>query len=327
MRRKSVSAMLAFLILSASLAVEAAGGAGSELTVQFKVKAAVQKETICLADIATLKGAPRSWVEKIGRVWIGESPDVGEAIFLSREEIFSQMQKAHLTPYVSAKNIPEQIEVVREGQTVEKDEIIQILGENLRRILPDSKKTLVVQEIQGFEPFILSPGPFSSEAVLPESAHRGGPMTITLSFFQEGRLVQKIRLRVRVEIQGFVVAARTGLRRHQEIGENDVHLIKKNLNLLPPDVLTDLKEAVGKRVTQSVNGQETLRSYLVEPPPLVKKGDRVLLIIDNSHFKITTFGEVKEEGRRGDWVKLMNISSKKEVSGRVVDSHTVQVEF
>ena len=47
---------------------------------------------------------------------------------------------------------------------------------------------------------------------------------------------------------------------------------------------------------------------------MVKKGDRVLLIIDNSYFKITTFGEVKEEGRRGDWVKLMNISSKKEVS-------------
>ena len=119
----------------------------------------------------------------------------------------------------------------------------------------------------------------------------------------------------------------TGLRRHQEIGENDVHLVKKNLNLLPPDVLTDLKDVVGKRMTLSVNGQEMLRSSMVETPPLVKKGDRVLLIIDNSYFKITTFGEVKEDGRRGDWVKLMNISSKKEVSGRVVDAHTVQVEF
>jgi len=29
----------------------------------------------------------------------------------------------------------------------------------------------------------------------------------------------------------------------------------------------------------------------------------------------------------GDWVKLVNISSKKEVHGRVVDAHTVQVEF
>jgi flagella basal body P-ring formation protein FlgA len=327
MRRRKVCVLPVFLALSALFAAEAASGAGAQLSVRFKEKAAIQKETICLADIATVKGSPRSWVDKVGRVRIGEAPDVGEALFLSREEVLSVMEKANLSSYISAKNIPEQIEVVREGQVVEKEEIVQILEENLRRILPDPKKTVAVQEMQGFEPFTLPPGPYSSEAVLPESAHRGGAMAVTLSFFQEGRLVQKLRLRVRVEIQGLVVAARTGLRRHQEVGENDVHLIKKNLNLLPPDVLTDLREAVGKRVTQAVNGQEALRSSLVEPLPLVKKGDRVLLIIDNSHFKITTFGEVKEECRRGDWVKLMNISSRKEVHGRVVDAHTVQVEF
>ena len=327
MRNRWVGVLLVFLGLAALFVEEAESGSGPNLAVQFKARATVQKETICLADIATVKGAPRSLVDKIGRLRIGESPDVGEVLLLSREEIVSRVQKANLSSYISSKSIPEQIEVVREGRLVERDEIVQILEENLRNVLPDPRKTLAVQEVQGFEAFILPPGPYSSEVILPETAHRGGPMTVTLSLFQEGRLVQKIRVRVRVEIQGFVVVARTGLRRHQEIGENDVHLIKKNLSLLPPDVLTDLKDAVGKRLTLSVNGQEALRSSMVEIPPLVKKGDRVLLIVDNSYFKITTFGEVKEDGRRGDWVKLVNISSKKEVSGRVIDAHTVQVEF
>ena len=327
MKRRWIGVLLVSLGLAALLLGEAESGSGPNLAVQFKARATVQKETICLSDIATVKGTPRSFVDKIGRLRIGESPDIGEVLILSREEIASQVQKANLSSYISSKNIPEKIEVVREGRLVQKDEIIEILEENLRNFLPDPKKTLAVQEVQGFEPFILPPGPYSSEVALPESSHRGGPMTATLSFFQEGRLVQKIRVRVRVEIQGFVVLARTGLRRHQEIGEKDVHLIKKNLNLLPPDVLTDLKEAVGKRLTLSVNGQEVLRNSMVEIPPLVRKGDRVLLIIDHSYFRITTFGEVKEDGRRGDWVKLVNISSKKEVHGRVVDAHTVQVEF
>jgi flagella basal body P-ring formation protein FlgA len=327
MRRKWVGILLVFLGIAPLLAGEAESGAGPKLAVQFKARAAVQKEIICLSDIATVKGTPRSLVDKIGRLRIGEAPEVGEVLFLSREDIVSQMQKANLASYVSAKNIPNQIEVVREGRVIEKDEILQIIEENLRRVLPDPRKTLAVQEVQGYEPFILPPGAYSSEVALPEAAHRGGPMTVTLSFFQEGRLIHKLRIRIRVEIQGLVVAANTGLRRHQEIGENDVHLIKKNLSLLPADVLTDLKEAVGKRLTLSVNGQEPLRSSMVEIPPLVKKGDRVLLIIDHSYFKITTFGEVKEDGRRGDWVKLVNIASKKEVHGRVVDSHTVQVEF
>ncbi len=327
MRKKWIGVLLVFLGLAALFVAEAECGAGPNLAVQFKARAKVQKETICLADIATVKGAPRSWVDKIGRLRIGESPDVGEVLVLSREDIASQVRKANLSSYISSQNIPEQIEVVREGRLVEKDEMVQILEENLRNILPDPKRILVVQEVQGFDPFFLPPGPYSSEVILPESAHRGGPMAVTVSFFQEGRLIQKSRVRVRVEIQGFVVAARNGLRRHQEITESDVHLVKKNLNLLPPDVLTDPKEALGKRLTLSVNGQEVLRRSAVEIPPLVKKGDRVLLIIDNSYFKISTFGEVKEDGRRGDWVKLTNISSKKEVYGRVVDAHTVQVEF
>ena len=327
MRKRWIGVLLVFLGLAVLPAKEAESGSGLNMAIQFKARATVQKETIFLADIATVKGAPRSLVDKIGRLRIGESPDVGEVRLLSREEIVSRVQKANLSSYISSKSIPEEIEVTREGRLVEKEEIIQVLEETLRNLLPDPRKTLAIQEVQGFEAFILPPGPYTSEVILPESAHRGGPMTVTLSLFQEGRLVQKLRVRVRVEIQGFVVAARTGLRRHQEIGENDVHLIKKNLSLLPPDVVTDLKNAVGKRLTLSVNGQETLRSSMVETPPLVKKGDRVILVIDHSYFKITTFGEVKEDGRRGEWIKLVNISSKKEVHGRVVDAHTVQVEF
>jgi flagella basal body P-ring formation protein FlgA len=327
MRKKWVGVLLIFLGLAALLVEEAESGAGPNLIVQFKARATVQKETICLSDIATVKGATRSIVDKIGRLRISESPEVGEVRILSREEIVSRVQKANLSSYISSKSIPEEIEVTREGRLVEKEEMVQVLEENLRNLLPDPRKTLAIQEVQGFEAFILPPGPYTSEVILPESAHRGGPMTVTVSFFQEGRLVQKLRVRVRVEIQGFVVAARTGLRRHQEIGENDVDLIKKNLSLLPPDVVTDLKNALGKRLTLSVNGQEVLRSSMVEIPPLVKKGDRVILVIDHSYFKITTFGEVKEDGRRGEWIKLVNISSKKEVHGRVVDAHTVQVEF
>ena len=234
MRKKWVGVLLVFLGLAALLMEKAESGAGQNLAVQFKARATVQKETICLADIATVKGAPRSFVDKVGRLWISESPDVGEVLVLSREDIVSQVRKANLSSYISSQNIPEQIEVVREGRLVEKDEMVQILEENLRNLLPDPRRILAVQEVQGFEPFFLPPGPFSSEVILPESAHRGGPMTVTVSFFQDGRLIQKSRVRVRVEIQGFVVAARNGLRRHQEITESDVHLVKKNLNPLLP---------------------------------------------------------------------------------------------
>ncbi len=106
-----------------------------------------------------------------------------------------------------------------------------------------------------------------------------------------------------------------------------MQVVNKNITLLPGDVATDLQEVLAKRMTLSVNSQEVLRKSMVEVPPLVKKGDRVTLLVENPSFRITSAGEVKEDGRRGDRVRVLNISSKKEVHGRVLDNHTVQVDF
>jgi flagella basal body P-ring formation protein FlgA len=66
---------------------------------------------------------------------------------------------------------------------------------------------------------------------------------------------------------------------------------------------------------------------MLEVPPMVRKGDRVTLVVENTHFRITCVGEVKEEGRAGDRIKVTNISSKREVYGRVLDRYTVLVDF
>ena len=101
----------------------------------------------------------------------------------------------------------------------------------------------------------------------------------------------------------------------------------RNVAALPQDVLLEGEEVVGLRTTISLNGQEVLRKSMVEVPPLVKKGDRVLLLFENAHFRITTLGELKEGGRRGERVRLLNVTSNREVYGRVLDASTVQVDY
>jgi flagella basal body P-ring formation protein FlgA len=124
-----------------------------------------------------------------------------------------------------------------------------------------------------------------------------------------------------------VAVAKTFLKRHQEIGEKDVQWVRKNIALLPSDIVTELKDVRGKRMTLALNRQEIFRTSMLENPPVVKKGDRVILLVENDLFKIITYGEVKEEGRKGDRIKLVNLSSKKEVCGRVLNFSTVQVDY
>jgi flagella basal body P-ring formation protein FlgA len=320
---------IAFLLPMALCIIPAQGESAprTKISLEFKTQASVRQEAIYLSDIATIQGAPRSWVDRVKQLKIKAAPPVGEILILSREEVAWKIHQANLAGVVSLNEIPDQIEVAREGRWVEREEILSMLESHLRNRIPDRTKDIQVRDLQGGEKIIVPLGSLSSAATFPEQAHRGGPLSITMTLRVDGREMQKVRLQARVEIYGPVLAAKNQLKRNQDIGERDVEIVQKNLSLLPPDVLTDPREVQGKRMTLTVNSQEVLRASMIETPPLIKKGDRVILIVENEYFKISAFGEAKEDGRKGERVKLMNITSQKEVSGRVLDAHIVHVDF
>jgi flagellar basal body P-ring formation protein FlgA len=209
---------------------------------------------------------------------------------------------------------------------VEPEELGRILETHLlRRVDPGFR--IEVKDVRASERVVLPSGVFSHDVLLPEQAGRGGQISATVSFTVNGREVKRIRVSARVDLYADVVVARSYLKKHQEIREGDVVRVVRNVAQLPPDVVIEIDEVVGKRMTLSVNGQEVLRKGMVEVPPTVKKGDRVIMIVENEVFKITSWGELKEDGRRGDRVRLINLVSKKEVMARVLNAAAVQVEY
>lgn len=303
------------------------GVSQSTIFLSFKTQASVQKEMVYLGDIATIKGSPRSVVEKMDQLKIQASPQPGEVSILSRPSLASKIERSGFYHLIANLQIPEEIEVTRQGRILEREEAARILEDYLQKILGDEKKSVLVKEIQGTERFVVPPGPISWEVKSPDRFYQGGNMMFSLILLADGRKVQEARFNARLEIYANVVVARNYLPRHQIVEEKDVQIINKNITTQPPDVATDLKDVLGKRTTLSINNQETLRKSMVEIPPLVKKGDRVILLVERDHFRITAQGEVKEDGREGDRIRVVNTSSRKEVYGRVLDAQTVQVDF
>jgi flagella basal body P-ring formation protein FlgA len=303
------------------------GASQSTILLSFKSQASVQKEMVYLGDIATIKGSPRSVVEKMGRLKIQASPQPGEVSILSRPSLASRIEGSGFSHLIANLQIPEGIEVTRQGRVLEREDAARILEDHLQKILGDERKSVRVKEIQGTERFVVPPGPISWEVKSPERFYQGGNMPFSLILLADGEKVQEARLNARLEIYADVVVAKNYLPRHQIVEDKDVQVINKNITMQPPDVVTDLKDILGKRTTLSINNQETLRKSMVEVPPLVKKGDRVILLVERDHFRITAQGEVKEDGREGDRIRVVNTFSKREVYGRVLDAQTVQVDF
>jgi flagella basal body P-ring formation protein FlgA len=213
------------------------------------------------------------------------------------------------------------------GQPLDRSEVARYLEDQMQKALGDERKTVRVKDLQGGERVTVPSANFSWEAKFPDRFFQGGTIPVSLILKAGGEKAQEIRVQARVEVFAEVVMTRNSLRRHQMVEERDVQVVNKNIASFPGDVATDLQEVVGKRMTLSLNPQEVLRKSMVEVPPLVKKGDRVTLLVENASFKITSMGEAKEEGRSGERIKVVNISSQKEVYGRVVDAHTVQVDY
>jgi len=323
--RPAIYPLLLWIILFFLMAGE--GAAQPTVKLRFYSQASVQEEVILLGDIAAIQGSPRSEVEKLARVKIQASPLPGEVRVLSRQLLASKIGRSGLSSLIANLDIPEEIEVERRGRIMEREEIMRIVEDHLQGIIGRDKKTVRVKEVQGGDRVIVPADPVSWEIKAPERFQQGGSVPVSLQFSAGGRKSPEFRFHARVEIHAQVVTARTYLSRNQILEERDLRVVSKNITLQPPDVLTDLREAVGKRMTLSLNSQEILRKSMVEIPPLVKKGDRVTLLVEKDYFRITALGEMKEDGREGDRVRAVNVSSRKEIHGRVLDAHTILVEF
>ncbi len=210
---------------------------------------------------------------------------------------------------------------------VDEEKVIAILEDFLKNNLGKQNRSVKVSEVRGFKKLSLPAGKISWDLRVSERFFQGGSIPVSITFYLNGRKAQEVHFYAQVEIYAWVVVAKNYLPKHKIIKESDVHLVYRQINKYPADVLTEIKEAIGKRTSLHINAWEVLRKSMVEVPPLVKKGDYVTLLAENEGFRITTVGEVREEGRQGDMVKVLNISSKKEIFGRVLDSQTVQVDF
>lgn len=219
------------------------------------------------------------------------------------------------------------VEIEREGKTLELKDVMEMLTASFQTLYPEARYRIEIKTVSSFDKIRLPSGRLSCDIALPEQARRGGNISPLFLFRMDGREVGKARVNARVDVLVETVAAAHYLGRHHEIRPKDIQRVSRPVALLGPDFLTDMEEAFGKRTMIAVNRGEVLRAGMIEEPPLIRRGDRVTLFVENEQIRITAAGEAREEGRRGERIRLVNLTSKREVSGRVLDEKTVQVDF
>ena len=290
-------------------------------------KSEIESAEIYLGEVADISGNDRELVRKIEKISIGSAPLPGKIKKIDRNRILICLKKNSIAPSQINVIVPENAVVTRSTIEISSENIEKIILTFLEKTLPWEKNKVKINDIRVNGKVILPKGDIAYKVMRPRKTELLGTTLLSVDFSVNGRFIKKVWVSVNIAVFTEVVVTKRPMGRYRLITEDDIHLVSMNLAELSSSVITRCEEVLGKRARRAIDSHVVLRPDLVELPPLVKRGDIVLIIAESEGLKITALGRVKEKGRKGDIVRVENIDSKKGIYARVLDSSSVEVDF
>lgn len=189
-----------------------------------------------------------------------------------------------------------------------------------------NESQIKVKNISISNNIILPPGEEYEVVPAPKSTMIGRT-AFSLNISRDGKTTHTSWISADIEVWVDAVLTSRSMKDRQLIGEGDIYVGKKDLAELPPGYIYDVKDVVGKRLKRFAGANRPLTVDMLEDPPLFKRGDRVFIIAESESLKVTALGTATEDGFRGRPAKVINIQSRKEVFGEVIDGGTVKVKW
>lgn len=298
-----------------------------DISISASKNVVVNQSTITIGDIASVAGDDTDLVQQIRQVSLGNAPALGFVRNMEKSYIDIRLRQTRIDPTRIALLLPDTIEITRNSCEVPRSEIERIALEYLQPRLPYDRNKTRVTFAGTVEKVLLSDPDFITQVSLPGRSDMLGSVPLMVQFLVKNQVEKKIWVTASVSVESQVVVAKKPINRRQVISEDMLDLVAGDLAKLPANALANIDEVVGKRALRLINTNEILRVDLVEMPPLVKRNDIVTLVAEKGLLRITAKGEVKENGRRGERIRVVNLDSNKLIYARVLDGNTVRVEF
>ena len=287
----------------------------------------INGEDILLGKIAGIEGHDPLLVQKLSSIVVARAPLPGESRTLGKKAFKLRLKQNGINLSQLALQIPAKVVVTRNYIQISREKIKILVSDYIQKNIIKNNADGSIKDIQVADSLQLPNGRITFKVIPPRNRDLLGKIPFSVHFDVNGKFYKRVWATATVEVLAEVVITKKPLGRHKPITEDDIELLKMDLAKLPSGVITDPEAVLGKRTKRAIGAKTVLRADQVELPPLVKRGDVVVIIAESSGLKITAMGQVKKKGRLGESIPVMNYDSKKILYGRVLDSSTVKVEF
>jgi len=290
---------------------------------------AVSGDRLLLGEVAfieVLDQAGDDLAEALAQVDIGPAPRPGRVSVLRRDEIKKILLASGLDIRSATWNLPAELKVTaEENAAVGEEELRVALEKHLAASEPYQSGHFELVSLNLSPPPPLPPGPVTFR-FQPQLSSNPVNVAGYFIFTQNARDVGRSRVTAQVDLNLPALVAARALPRGRILTAEDI-----SQTFLPYNqakgALNDLDQALGSTLKTSLAAGTPLRERILGQSFLVRNGDTVVLIARQGNLSASTTGEAKADGALGDTITVTNLSSKKNVRGRIVGPGKVEVIF
>ena len=171
-------------------------------------------------------------------------------------------------------------------------------------------------------------GAIDYEVSAPQQWERWGKnVSLTVVARMQERVVRNISVRIDVEALADTVVTLHQIEQGTTIMAADLLLQKREITQNSSRASRKIEEIAGKRARSTIKANQPVRSDQVEKVPLIKSGQMVTIIAENSVMRVSVAGKARSSGAEGDIIMVQNLNSLKEIPARVISATTVQIAF
>ena len=277
-----------------------------------------------LKDIASVKasGLIRQSLEDYS---MGFSPAIGKVKQESGQRLASKLESISWLPDTARISFPDSVFIKRVGQEVSQERLAALFNDYV------SERVGVQSfEIRDFKARAIDLYPLGEIDLSVRSRNNRdvkGRVSLYADVLVDGVSCGRISISGYVDVYDKVVCATRSLTRGDILEAKDLNLRRINVSKVPDNYLTVTNMAVGMRLKQNLGANGFFKTSMLEKPPLVSKGDNVVLVAKKGNMRIIATGVADQEGGLGDQIQVNNLTTNRTVLGRISGPKTVDVFF
>ncbi len=177
------------------------------------------------------------------------------------------------------------------------------------------------------QPLTVPGGSLQLEVEKISGGARTGRRAFRVGLFLNGQFKKTMNVVASLKAQATVTAPTRWIKPREVLIPEDVMAITVDLPSLTHDFILNQEEVIGKQVLRALPPRQPIRKTTVDDPPIVHKGDRVMIEVRQGGLLVQTIGVAKAAGKSGETIPVQNKRSGREVFGTILSAGLVEVGF